>query len=138
MLQSRTEVKRNGTCAPSISNRPNPSQRLNSSDYQRWLVLSDLLKRKHRETRLEAKANGPKVMPKVAQGRPKLGRLTGKCQNLDMRLGGETCVSSQNVNFCNVPRRFSGFWVLKMSKKKNAPPAGLSGVLAWRAFRRTY
>ncbi|SGZ27543.1 BQ5605_C026g10118 [Microbotryum silenes-dioicae] len=63
MLQSRTEVKRNGTCALSISNRPNPSQPLNSSDYRRWLVLSDLFKRERRETRLEAKANGPKVMP---------------------------------------------------------------------------
>ncbi|SGY53515.1 BQ5605_C006g03767 [Microbotryum silenes-dioicae] len=37
MLQSRTEVKRNGTCVPSISNRPNPSQPLNSSNYRRWL-----------------------------------------------------------------------------------------------------
>ncbi|SGY17623.1 BQ5605_C015g07836 [Microbotryum silenes-dioicae] len=63
MLQSRTEVKRNGTCALSISNRPNPLQPLNSSDYQKWLVLSGLLKRKHRETRLEARAIGPKVMP---------------------------------------------------------------------------
>ncbi|SGY19781.1 BQ5605_C017g08309 [Microbotryum silenes-dioicae] len=36
---------------------------LNSSDYRRWLVLSDLFKREHRETRLEAKTNGPNVMP---------------------------------------------------------------------------
>ncbi|SGY17691.1 BQ5605_C015g07858 [Microbotryum silenes-dioicae] len=45
MLQSRTEVKRNGTCALSISNRPNPLQPLNSSEYGRWRVLSDLFKR---------------------------------------------------------------------------------------------
>ncbi|SGY17367.1 BQ5605_C015g07762 [Microbotryum silenes-dioicae] len=63
MLQSRTEVKRNGTCALSISSRPNPLQPLNSSEEGRWRVLSDLFKREHRETRLEAKANGPKVMP---------------------------------------------------------------------------
>ncbi|SGY63313.1 BQ5605_C007g04790 [Microbotryum silenes-dioicae] len=58
MLQSRTEVKRNGTCALFIYLFP-----LNSSDYRRWLVLSELFKREHRETRLEAKANGPKVGP---------------------------------------------------------------------------
>ncbi|SGY12635.1 BQ5605_C011g06565 [Microbotryum silenes-dioicae] len=61
MLQSRTEVKRNGTCAPSISNRPNPSQPLNSSDYGRWLVLSDLFKREHRVSK--RRQTGPKSMP---------------------------------------------------------------------------